>query len=132
MAYIGYVYILLCSNGKYYTGSTTDLQKRLAEHQEGRGANFTKKYLPFQLVYTEVFKTVDLAFAREKQIQGWSHRKKEALIASDFNSLKRFSECKNESHINSIYSHEVNEVSKSIREKQLSDQLLIIRSEIKN
>lgn len=93
MAYIGYVYILLCSNGKYYTGSTTDLQKRLVEHQEGRGA---------------------------------------ALIASDFNSLKRLSECESESHINSIYSHDVNEVSKSIREKQLSDQLLIIQSLVKN
>ena len=105
MTYIGYVYILLCSNGKYYTGSTTDLTKRMVEHQNGCGANFTRKYLPFKLVYVETFKTVDLAFAREKQIQGWSRKKKEALIASDFNSLKKFSECENDSHANNIYSH---------------------------
>ena|SRR5687767_9249751 len=108
MHYIGYVYILLCSNGKYYTGSTTDLQKRLAEHKEGCGSNFTRKYLPFKLVYVETFNTVDLAFAREKQIQGWSRKKKEALIRSDFNSLKRFSECENDSHVNSVYSHSIN------------------------
>ena len=131
MTYIGYVYILLCSNGKYYTGSTTDLQKRLAEHQEGCGANFTRKYLPFQLVYVETFKTVDEAFTREKQIQGWSHKKKEALIRSDFNSLKKFSECENASHVNSVYSHEVNEASKSINETQSSDQSSIQESVVK-
>jgi putative endonuclease len=98
---------------KIYTGSTTDLQKRLAEHQEGRGANFTRKFLPFELVYVETFKTVDMAFAREKQIQGWSHKKKEALIRSDFNSLKQFSECENDSHVNSIYSHTIPQIFKT-------------------
>ena len=131
MTYIGYVYILLCSNGKYYTGSTTDLQKRLAEHQESCGANFTRKYLPFQFVYVETFKTVDQAFAREKQIQGWSSKKKEALIRCHINSLKRFSECENASHVNSVYSHKVNEAAKSIDETQSSDQSSIQESLIK-
>jgi|SRR5687768_13250168 len=128
MNYIGYVYIPHCSNGKYYTGSTTDLQKRLVEHEEGIGANFTRKYLPFKLVYVETFQTVDQAFAREKQIQGWSRKKKEALIRSDFNSLKKFSECENASHINSVFSHKVNEASKSINEKQFFDQASIRKS----
>ena len=105
MNYIGYVYILHCSNEKYYTGSTKDLSKRLVEHENGLGSNFTRKYLPFKLVYVEVFKSVDLAFLREKQIQGWRHKKKEALIASNFNSLHTLSECANETHVNSIYSH---------------------------
>ena len=40
------MYILLCSNGAYYTGSTKNLDKRMQEHQNGEGANFTKKHLP--------------------------------------------------------------------------------------
>ena len=76
----GYMYILECSNGQYYTGSTKDLGKRLAQHQAGEGANFTKKHLPVKLVYYEEFQRIDEAFYREKQVQGWSRKKKEALI----------------------------------------------------
>ncbi len=42
----GYMYILLCADGSYYTGSTTDLERRLEQHQNGEGANHTKKRLP--------------------------------------------------------------------------------------
>jgi len=77
---IGYVYILRCRGGKFYTGSTKDLEWRLHRHQLGEGANFTKKRLPFELVYVEEFDRVDYAFKREKQIQGWSRKKKLALI----------------------------------------------------
>ena len=76
----GYTYILLCSDGSYYTGSTYDLDKRLAEHQAGEGAKHTRNRLPVKLVYHEVFDRIDEAFYREKQIQGWSRIKKEALI----------------------------------------------------
>lgn len=48
-----YMYILKCANGKYYTGSTKSLDRRLEEHQSGLGASFTKKHLPFKLVYVE-------------------------------------------------------------------------------
>ena len=105
MESIGYVYILECANGKFYTGSTNDLAKRMGEHHAGMGANFTRKYLPIQLVYVEIFLRIEEAFKREKQIQGWSHKKKAALIASDLNCLHKLSECQNESHSNSIYSH---------------------------
>jgi len=74
------MYILRCSNGSYYTGSTTDLEARLEQHQLGLGANFTRKHLPIKLVYYEKFERIDDAFYREKQIQGWSRKKKEALI----------------------------------------------------
>ena len=103
---IGYVYILECANGRYYTGSTNDLDKRLNEHTLGMGANFTRKNLPFELVYVEVFDRIDMAFKREKQIQGWSHKKKAALIASDKSSLRKLSECQNASHANNIYTHD--------------------------
>ena len=92
----GYVYILKCANGKFYTGSTNDLEKRLAEHKMGEGANFTKKNLPVELVYTEEFSRIEDAFYREKQIQGWTRKKKIALIQSNFDKLHEFSECQNE------------------------------------
>lgn len=76
----GYMYILECADGSYYTGSTKDLEKRLWEHQNMLGANYTKKRLPVKLVYYEEYQRIDEAFYREKQVQGWSRKKKEALI----------------------------------------------------
>ena len=81
------MYILECADGTYYTGSTKDLDKRILEHQDGKGANHTKKRLPVKLVYSETYSRIDEAFYREKQVQGWSRVKKEALINGDFESL---------------------------------------------
>jgi putative endonuclease len=83
----GFMYILECSDGSYYTGSTIDLEKRISEHQNAKGANHTKKRLPVVLLYFETYHRIDLAFYREKQVQGWSRRKKEALITGQFNDL---------------------------------------------
>jgi putative endonuclease len=76
----GYVYILECADGSYYTGSTQDLEKRLLEHQKGIGSNHTKKRLPVKLIYFEEYQRIDQAFYREKQIRGCNRKKKEALI----------------------------------------------------
>ncbi len=76
----GFMYILECSDGTYYTGSTNNLVRRLSEHMTGKGANYTKKRLPVKLVYFEKYKRVQTAFYREKQVQGWRRAKKEALI----------------------------------------------------
>lgn len=81
------MYILKCSDGSYYTGSTKNLEKRLWEHQNGLGANHTKKRLPVKLAYCEEYDRVDHAFYREKQVQGWSRKKKEALINGEFEKL---------------------------------------------
>ena len=103
----GWMYILECSDGSYYTGSTNDLERRLQQHQNGEGANHTKKHLPVKLVYFEEYQRIDQAFNREKQVQGWTRKKKEALINSGLNSetpfdptetLHKLSECKNETH----------------------------------
>jgi len=83
----GYTYILLCADESYYTGSTIDIERRLAEHQNGSGANHTAKNLPVQLVYLEEYPRIDYAFYREKQIQGWSRKKKEALIEGRLDDL---------------------------------------------
>ena len=88
---MGYVYILLCNDNSYYTGSTINLELRLTQHQVGEGANYTKKHLPIKLIYVEVFQSIDLAFYREKQIQGWSRKKKEALITSNAHLLPSLS-----------------------------------------
>jgi predicted GIY-YIG superfamily endonuclease len=93
----GYMYILRCSDGSYYTGSTNNLEQRLDEHQLGIGSNFTHKFLPVQLAYFEEFDRIDEAFQREKQIQGWSRKKKEALMHRKLDDLHRLAKCQNDS-----------------------------------
>ncbi len=83
------MYILLCSDGSYYTGSTIDLERRLEQHQNGEGANHTKKRLPVTLLYYEEYSRIDEAFYREKQVQGWSRKKKEALIEGKIELLPK-------------------------------------------
>lgn len=97
----GWVYILECADGSYYTGSTKQLEYRLFQHQSGKGANHTKKSLPVKLVYVDEFDRIDKAFYREKQIQGWSRKKKEALIQGMPEKLHELARCLNESsHLN--------------------------------
>jgi putative endonuclease len=72
----GWMYILKCADDSYYTGSTIDLNRRLSEHQNGEGANHTKKRRPVKLVYSEEFHRIDKAFYREKQIQRYTRKKK--------------------------------------------------------
>ena len=84
----GYLYILQCADGSYYTGSTIDLKRRLSEHASGKGARHTCKYGPCRLVYVEIHDTIAAAFHREKQIQKWTRAKKKAWIDGDLNQLK--------------------------------------------
>ncbi len=94
----GYMYILECADGSYYTGSTIDLNLRLLQHQTGFGAYYTKQRLPVKLLYYEEYARIDEAFNREKQVQGWSRKKKQALINGDTKTLPRLAECQNGSH----------------------------------
>ena len=91
----GWMYILRCSDGSYYTGSTRDSEGRLYEHQNGLGTVFTKKRLPIKLVYCEEFERIDDAFYREKQVQGWSRAKKEALIQGQYDLLPKLAKTRN-------------------------------------
>lgn len=94
----GYTYILKCADGSFYTGSTINLDLRLRQHQNGKAANHTKKRLPVKLVYVEKHSRIQDAFYREKQIQGWSRKKKAALIKGRTNEMHELSECRNGSH----------------------------------
>lgn len=73
----GYTYILECSDGNYYTGSTKDLENRLQQHQNGEGANHTKKRLPVKLVYVEESLELTRPFiGKNKYRDGTEKRKK--------------------------------------------------------
>ncbi|HWM72555.1 MAG TPA: GIY-YIG nuclease family protein [Nocardioides sp.] len=86
---MAWVYILECADGTYYVGSTTDIERRVSQHQLGEGATYTKRRLPVRLLWCAQFDRIDEAFAFEKRVQGWSRRKREALMAGRFTALPR-------------------------------------------
>ena len=97
-----FVYILLCSDDSYYTGVTNNFEYRFAQHQEGTDEScYTYKRRPLQLVCTIKFEDIKQAIAWEKQIKGWTRKKKQALIEENWNKLKELAVCKNDtSHKN--------------------------------
>ena len=97
-----WVYILKCRDASYYTGKTQNLERRIAQHQNGTYKGYTSKRLPVKLVFVEGFATYNDAIKAERQIKGWSHAKKEALIRGDFELLHALSSCRNESHYKNI------------------------------
>lgn len=84
-----YVYALRNSQNKLYIGQTKNLEERLARHNTKQGARFTKDNKDFRLVYSEECADLQRAMSRERQLKGWSRAKKEALIAGDFELLKK-------------------------------------------
>lgn len=81
-----FVYILQCNDGLYYVGHTADIEQRLDLHAIAK-ISYVAQRLPFKLVYQEEFMTRTEAFAMERRLKGWGRRKKEALIAGDFEQL---------------------------------------------
>lgn len=81
MAY--YCYMLLCANGGYYTGWTTDPLRRLKQHNAGRGARYTRMNGPSELVYVEEVADHSTALKREAEIKLLKHHKKAALCADE-------------------------------------------------
>ncbi len=85
-----WVYIVKCKDGKYYTGITNNLDRRLQEHNEGINPKcYTYESRPVELMYEEHFHDVNQAIAWEKQLKGWSRKKKEALFGRDVEEIKR-------------------------------------------
>ena len=83
-----WVYILQCNDKSYYTGHTDNLENRFEQHQNKMIMScYTSTRLPIQLIYSHECSTREEALAPEKQIQGWSRRKKEALIKGDWQAL---------------------------------------------
>jgi predicted GIY-YIG superfamily endonuclease len=93
-----FVYILRCSDGSYYVGHTDNIDQRIADHQAGKIDGYTSTRLPIALIFTQDFPTRDEAFIAERQIKGWSRKKKEALIRGDWATISnlaiRHKKCK--------------------------------------
>ena len=93
-----FVYIIKCSDNSYYTGVTNDLERRLYEHNHSKddsACTFDKR--PTILMYYEAFHDVNQAIAFEKQIKGWTRKKKEALIDKNWDKIKELAVCNNNS-----------------------------------
>jgi putative endonuclease len=94
-----YVYILQCRDGLYYTGITNNISGRVDDHQTGVDPKcFTFRRRPVKLVYSTEFSNPEIAIEVEKQIKGWSRKKKEALINENWDELRLLAACRNESH----------------------------------
>jgi putative endonuclease len=84
---MAWAYILECSDGSYYVGSTIDLERRIWEHDQGLGAAYTRHRRPVRLIWSAAFERVDEAFAFEKRVQGWNRAKRRALIEGRLGDL---------------------------------------------
>lgn len=84
-----FVYILRCADLSYYVGLArgTTLDKRLSEHNSGLHRGYTASRRPVALVYHEHYPAITDAIAAERRLKGWSRRKKEALMAGDYEAL---------------------------------------------
>ncbi|MBO4247949.1 MULTISPECIES: GIY-YIG nuclease family protein [Halomicrobium] len=78
-----YVYVLRCADDTLYTGYTTDVQRRVAEHDAGEGAKYTRGRTPVALVHVESFESRSAAMSREYEIKQYSRGRKERLIECD-------------------------------------------------
>jgi tRNA/rRNA methyltransferase len=84
-----WTYILHCADRSYYTGHTDDLDRRIAEHQSGAIRGYTYERRPLELVWRENFQTRAEAQATETRVKSWSRAKKEAMIAKNWDRLKK-------------------------------------------
>ncbi len=86
-----WIYILRCADDSYYVGHTDNLEDRIQQHQSGALGRYTKSRRPVCLVSAQDFRTRDEAFVVERQVKGWSRKKKAALIKGDWEELRRLS-----------------------------------------
>jgi putative endonuclease len=75
------VYMLLCDDKNFYIGYSSNIYDRLNRHVKGEASKHTRKHRPIKLVYCEVYPEEKLAIQRERQLKGWSRKKKSLLIA---------------------------------------------------
>jgi len=76
-----HVYVLECADGTFYTGYTTDVERRVAEHDAGEGAKYTRGRTPVELRHVESFSSRSAALSREHEIKALSREAKERLVA---------------------------------------------------
>ena len=76
------MYVVRCSDGSYYTGYTTDVERRVDEHNAGEGAKYTRGRTPVTLVHAERYDSRSVALRREHEIKALRREEKEALVRS--------------------------------------------------
>jgi len=76
-----YIYLLQCADNSIYTGITNDLARRLSEHKNKKGGNYTSSHKAQKIIYTEKFSTKSEALKRESEIKSWRREKKLALVS---------------------------------------------------
>ncbi len=84
-----FVYIIRCSDGTFYTGFTTDIERRILVHNDGKGAKYTKGRRPVELLHYESYPSKSLALAREYAIKHLTRKQKEQLISSHASKLNK-------------------------------------------
>lgn len=84
-----FVYILRCADGTLYTGWAKDVTQRVAAHNAGRGARYTRAHRPVELMYTEEVATIGDALKRELAIKGYPREKKLAMCMAPAMKKKR-------------------------------------------
>jgi putative endonuclease len=90
-----WLYILRCSDGSYYIGTTrTSLEIRMAQHNAGTFEGYTLPRRPVELIFSQWFDRIDDAIENERKLKKWSRAKKEALIRGDFASLQQLAKRK--------------------------------------
>ena len=86
-----YVYILKCRNGALYTGITDDIERRLREHNSGKGGKYTAVWRPVTLLYNETYRNKSDALKREIRLKKWTRAKKLALVRRNHKKLRNLS-----------------------------------------
>ena len=84
-----HVYMLLCADGSFYVGSTTNLE-RMGEHISGC-STYTSTRLPVELVWSDEFQFIEDAHNAERKLKGWSRAKKQALVQGDWGLIRSLS-----------------------------------------
>jgi len=106
-----WVYLLRCRDGSYYTGHTDDLEKRMAEHQQGIGADWTRRRRPVELVWSGWVGERYDALAFERRVKNWSRAKKEALIAGDWEKVGYFAKPPHERPSTSLGTNDAGDIA---------------------
>ena len=83
MDHKAYMYVVECRDGSYYTGYTTDVKKRLAVHNSGKGAKYTRARLPVKLIYVEGFASKEEAMSAEVLLKRKKRPQKERFLSEN-------------------------------------------------
>mgnify|MGYP003628724591 FL=1 len=113
-----WTYMLLCADGKFYTGHTDDLERRVAEHGSGGYCKFTSERRPVELVWSETFPTREEALSAELTVKKWSQAKKRALIEGDWKKLSYFAKPPQERLSTSLETNGENSAQKTVRSER--------------